>query len=86
MPLRDHFRPPIVSVEPGPDAVVDAQIDHAPEPLTIVIEQSRQRLAVAAAEPLDQVGCVVGRLVHENPHTLYAHAKRQPGQKKDSSR
>ena len=58
----------IRGVEPGAEPSVQPQLHHAPEPLAMQFEQRGQRLAVAAAELLDQVVRVAGRLVHECPH------------------
>ena len=38
-------------IEPASQPRVQAQLDHAPEPVAILVEERRQRLAVAAAEP-----------------------------------
>jgi hypothetical protein len=80
--VEERLLEDVRGVEAGPDARVDAQLDHATEPITIAIEQGRQRPAVAAAELLDQVGCVAGRVLHDSPHTPYPRAERRSGQKK----
>ena len=49
-------------VEPGPQPRVDAQLHHAPEPIAVLVEELRQRLAVAAAKPVDRVDRVAGSL------------------------
>ena len=54
-------------VESGSEPRVQAQLDHPPEPVAVLLEELRQRPAVAAAEPLDRVVRVAGRLVHEVP-------------------
>ena len=69
-------------VEAGSQPRVQAQLDHAPEPVAMLFEERRQRLAVAAAELLDRVGRVAGRLVHEGPHTLYPRPVRNRDRKK----
>ena len=66
-------------VEPGPQPRVQPQLDHPPEPLAILVEERRQRLAVAAAEPLDRVSRFAGRLVHGGPHTLYPRTGEKAG-------
>ena len=38
-------------IEAGPQSGVHAELDHAPQPVAIAIEQLAQRLAVAGAEP-----------------------------------
>ena len=55
----------------GLDLRIDPQLDHAAKPIAIASEQIRQRLAVAAAELLDRVGCVAGCVLHDSPHTPY---------------
>ena len=49
--LLDDIRRVETSAKPR----VQAQLHHAPEPLAMLLEERRQRLAVAAAELLDQV-------------------------------
>ena len=57
-------------VEPALEPRVHAQLDHPPQPVAVALEQVRQRLAVAAAEPLDELAGV-GRIVrHDSPPIL----------------
>src|SRR5262249_7883365 len=56
-PVLEHVR----GVEPALDPRVHAKLDHSVETVPITLEQVRQRLAVAGAQPLDEVagvGCV----------------------------
>ena len=80
--VEERLLEDVRGVEAGPDARVDAQLDHATEPIAVAIEQRRQRLAVAAAELLDRVDCVAGWVVHDSPHTPYPRAGRKAGPKK----
>jgi hypothetical protein len=66
-------------IEARPQAVVHAELDHAPQPLAIAVEQLGQRLAVAGAEPVDQVRHLVGSLVHEGAPTPYLRAEAEAG-------
>jgi hypothetical protein len=45
----------------------------------MLFEQGRRRLAVAAAELLDRVVRIGGRLVHESPYILHPRAGQEAG-------
>jgi len=66
-------------VESAPEPRVHPQLDHAPESVAVLLEERRQRLAVAAAKPVDHVGRVAGRLVHVGLHPHYPRASQKPG-------
>src|SRR4029077_2140133 len=68
-------------IEARPQSGVHAELDHAPQPLAIAMEQLAQRLTVAGAEPVDQVRRLVRSLVHEDAHTSYLRAEAEAGPK-----
>ena len=72
----------IGGVDAGSEPRVDAQLDHATEPIAVAIEYRRQRPAAARAQPLDGVGRVAWSGFHESPHTPYPRAGQKSGQKK----
>ena len=79
--VEERLLKDVRGVEPGPDARVDAEFDHAAEPIAVAIEKARQRLAVAGAEPIEQLRHRVGSLVHEGAHTSYLRAEAKAGPK-----
>ena len=68
-------------IEARPQSGVHAELDHAPQPLAIAVEQLAQRLAVAGAETVEQVRHLVRSLVHEGPHTPYLRTEAKAGPK-----
>jgi len=77
--VEERLLEDIRCVEAGPDARVDAEFDHATEPIAVAIEQGRQRPAVAAAERPQRVGRIAEAVVHDGPHTLYPRAGQKAG-------
>ena len=57
-------------VEPALEPRVHAQLDHPAQAIPVALEQVRQRLAVAAAEPLDELLGVARIIRHDSPHNL----------------
>src|SRR5262249_24526731 len=68
-------------IEARPQSGVHAELDPAPQPLAIAMEQLAQRLAVAGAESVDQMHHLVRSLVHEGAPTPYLRAEAKAGPK-----
>ncbi len=69
--VEERLLEDVRGVEPGPHTRVDAQLDHATEPIAVASEQGRQCLAITSTKSLDQVGRFAGRVLHDGPHTPY---------------
>ena len=57
-------------VAPGLKARIYAQLDHAAQPILVVLEQVRQRLAVAGPEPLNEMEGIARIVRRDRSHTL----------------
>ena len=54
-------------VDPALEPRIHAQLDHPVQPIPVALEQVRQRLAVAAAKPLDEMEGIARIVRHESP-------------------
>ncbi len=56
-------------VDAGPQPRIDAKLDHAPEPVAVLVEQLGERPAFATLEPLEEIGRIAHGVIHVCPHT-----------------
>ena len=55
-------------VDPALKPSIHAQLDHATQPVAVALEQVGQRLAVASAEPLEEIVGITGIVRHGSPY------------------
>ncbi len=66
-------------VDPALKSCIHAQLDHSAQSISVALEQVRERLSVALAEPLLEMDGIARIIRHNSPHILLHAHRRDSG-------